>query len=308
MLRCLNAVREQSNRPDNIVIVNNASTDGTESAIATAFNISDALNQEEVLLPVSDDGTTHVYLYNKNKNSGGSGGFNKGMEICFDSFKSDFYWMMDDDGYPTPTCLEQLIGTAIKNHYDYVMPVSIDIDNHDQLSWAVRKRNGEKTIMFDELKKSWGDILEYVTPFNGILLSADCVGKVGYINKDFFIWGDEYEHYWRCVKAGYKPVTDLHSIFYHPAAKLPLVPICFGLTKVPFADSPIRMICLARNYTYIYLHYNQKYKIPLKFMMYTWLFLITRHLDFKYWILYCKSVKDGFTGNFSRHLNYLKQK
>ena len=211
---------------------------------------------------------------------------------------------MDDDGYPSENCLEQLVKESDK--YDYIMPASIDINNHDRLSWAIRKRDGKKTEKLEELYSSWGRIMEFVTPFNGILLSKDCVDKVGYINKDFFLWGDEYEHYYRCLKKGIKPVTLLDAIFYHPSLKLPLVKICFGLLRVPYVDSKLRMICLARNYTYIYLHYKQQYKVLLKFMMYTWLFLITRRGDFEGWQLYCASVKDGFKGDFTRHLKYIK--
>lgn len=99
----------------------------------------------------------------------------------------------------------------------------------------------------------------------------------------------------------------MNAVFYHPAAKLHFVSICFGLFKVPYVDSPLRMICLARNYTYIYLHYDKKIKIFIKFLMYTWLFLITRHGDIKGWKLYINSVRDGFKGDFTRHLKYLNK-
>lgn len=283
LIRCLTSVKSGSVTPDSIVVVNNASTDDTKEVVSKNF--------------------PEVILINLEKNTGGSGGFYEGLLYAHKNLKSDYYWLMDDDGYPSKNCLEMLLSKS--SEYDYVMPASIDIDNHEKLSWAVRKRDKKKTESYQELKASWGQILDYVTPFNGILLSKKCVDEVGYINPQFFLWGDEYDHYYRCVQKGIKPVTYLDAVFYHPSQKLPLVKICFGLFRVPFVESKLRMVCLARNYTYIYRHYNQKYKIPIKWLMYFWLFHFTRHNDKEGWKLYKASVKDGFREDFSRHLQYI---
>ena len=287
LLRCIDAVKAQSYKPDNIVVVNNASTDSTETTVTERYGQS-------------------VILLNLPENTGGSGGFYTGLKYAHENLKTDLYWLMDDDGFPSHNCLEMLVSES--DSYDYIMPASIDIENHEKLSWAVRKRNGKKTEVYQELKNDWGKILDYVTPFNGVLLTKKCVDEVGYINKDFFIWGDDYEHYYRCLQKKINPVTLLDAVFYHPSLKLPLVKICFGLFRVPYADSKLRMTCLIRNYTYIYLHYNQKYKIIIKFLMYSWLFLITRHGDFAGWKLYCASVKDGFKSDFNRHKQFLEKK
>ena len=86
------------------------------------------------------------------KTQAGAGGFHAGLKIAHEELRSDYYWMMDDDGYPTEGCLEMLLRKV--DEYDYVTPVSIDIDNHENLSWATRKRNGKKTIVYKKLKDS----------------------------------------------------------------------------------------------------------------------------------------------------------
>lgn len=303
LLRCIKANLLQSKKPDNLLIVNNASTDGTVEEICHFFTFDFSCVESEKLLFLAEKDDVKIYLLNKEKNTGGSGGFYSGLKTAFQELRTDSYWLMDDDGYPSEKCLEQLLKKS--SEYDYIMPTSINIENHFELSWAVRKKNGKKTFLYEELKSSYGEIMPYVTPFNGILLSKNCVEKVGYVNPDFFLWGDEYDHYWRCKAAGFEPVTLMNAKFYHPAQKLPLVKICFGLYSVPYVDSPLRMICLARNYTYIYRHYKQKYKIPIKWCMYWWLFIITRRGDFSGWKLYKESVRDGFREDFTRHLQYL---
>lgn len=304
-LRCLQSVLNQTQKLDDVVIVNNASTDGTYEELCKYFSVTDIEKIIDKTYLLSKKDGINIHIINMPNNLGGSGGFHTGLKIANEELHSDYFWLMDDDGYPSENCLEMLLSKA--SLYDYIMPTSIDILNHDNLSWPTRKINGKKTARYDELKESWGEIMNYVTPFNGILLSKKCVTDVGYINKDFFLWGDEYDHYWRCKQKGFEPVTLLDARFFHPAQKMALVKICFGLFSVPFVESPLRMICLARNYTYIYRHYNQKWKILVKWLMYWWLFIITRHGDFAGWKLYKSSVKDGFKEDFTRHLQYLKK-
>lgn len=303
LFRCMEAVLEQSHKPNNLIIVNNASTDGTEEALLEYFHCGNMVCKKKQLQQIGTKDCTSVYLYSHEQNTGGAGGFHIGLKCAHEQLESDFVWLMDDDGYPTKDCLSQLLSFTDK--YDYIMPTSINILNHSELSWPVRMKNGKKTNSYEELKASWGKIMDYVTPFNGVLLSKRCIDEAGYINKDFFIWGDEYEHYYRCRKKGFVPVTLLSAMFYHPAWKLPFVKICFRLFSVPFVESPLRMVCLVRNYTYIYRHYNQKWKIPVKWCMYWWFFIITRHNDNAGWKLYKDAVKDGFREDFSRHLQYL---
>ena len=306
LIRCINAVINQTLKIDSLVIVNNASTDDTLQKIAgyLSISLSDYEKKYEELILLKKIGTICIYIINKLKNTGGAGGFHVGLKCAREQLDSDFVWLMDDDGYPTPNCLELLF--AFADRYDYIMPTSINIDNHSQLSWPTRTKNGKKTILYDELKESWGELMEYVTPFNGVLLSRKCIDEAGYVNKDFFIWGDDYEHYYRCRKKGFVPVTLLSAMFYHPAQKIMLKKICLGLFELTYSESPLRMVCLVRNWTYIYRHYNQKWKIPVKWIMYWWLFIITRRGDRAGWKLYKESVKDGFREDFSRHLQYLQ--
>lgn len=302
LLRCVNAVLGQSVKVDSVLVVDNASTDGT--AVFLCENLGIILNEQKN--KVIDCGVlnkVNVYYFRSSENTGGAGGFYIGMKIAHEMTKFDAFWLMDDDGYPSFNCLEKQLD--VFGEHDYVMPVSIDVDNHDKLSWPTRLKNGTKTVYYDVLKSEYIDKIYHVFPFNGALFSKKMVDIVGYVNPDLFIWGDDYEHFYRCLKSKFVPVTYLNAVFYHPANKVNLSPIIFGLVKVPYVQSPLRMICLARNWTFINLHYGNSYKIFFRFVAYTWLFLVTQKLNFKDWWLYCLSVKDGFLNDFTRHLKYL---
>lgn len=306
LLRCLHNVIRQSCSVSNIVIYDNASTDGTAEKVIADFE-SD-ISPLPRLQKVASVENINVWLIVAEDNSGGAGGFHESVKLARENFDSEYYWLMDDDGYPDHDCLEKIIHISEVRSLDYVMPVSINIDNHVQLSWPTRMKNGLKTDLYSDLYASWGDVMDYITPFNGSLLTKKCVDLVGYVNKDLFIWGDEYDHYWRCKKNGINPVTVMTAKFYHPALKLPLHSTLFGLIKIPYVDSKLRMTCLVRNYTYIYKKYDSKTKIPIKLLAYSWFFLITRRLDISGLLLYINCVIDGLTNNFKRHYKYINKK
>ncbi|MCG3880546.1 glycosyltransferase, partial [Psychrobacter sp. Ps6] len=270
LLRCIEKVLEQSKKLDNIIIYDNASSDDTIKSLSLKYNHQFKKSNELNLLANVDG--TDVWVFSALINSGGAGGFHESVKLANEKLDTDYYWLMDDDGYPDKNCLNSLYEFINNSHLNYVMPVSIDIDNHKQLSWATRMKNGQKTICYQKLSESWGKVMDYITPFNGSLISQKCVDDVGYVNKDFFIWGDEYEHYWRCKEAGIFPVTLMNSVFYHPAMKLPLYSTFFNLFKVPYSESELRMVCLARNYTYIYKKHDNVLKIPAKLLIYSWFF------------------------------------
>lgn len=302
LLRCLSAVFNQTQPVSSLLIVDNASTDGTWKAIKEKYSLLKDYITDVPSVVGEYENVELIYLRNS-VNRGGAGGFSLGLRRAHEMRRYESFWMMDDDGYPSENCLEQLL--PYLSETDYVMPVSMDLEHPGYLSWPSKLRKGGKTIQYKMLKKSWGKVMNFIYPFNGSLLSEKIVDEVGYINEKLFLWGDEYEHYWRCRKKGYQPVTVIDAIFYHPSDKMFFMSICFGLFKVPYSESDLRMICLARNYTHIYWHYGCKCKIVFKLILYTWFFLFTRKGDVRGYKLYLLSVMDGLRGDFTRHLAYL---
>ena len=86
LAECINALRNQTQKLDAIFVVNNGSTDNTEQW----------LRQQPDLHFITQ------------KNVGSSGGFSTGINWAYKNGFS-WIWLMDDDGYPTPTALENLL-------------------------------------------------------------------------------------------------------------------------------------------------------------------------------------------------------
>lgn len=86
--RCLDAIYAQSRACDGVIVVDNASTDGTEQMLL----------QERY---------PRLKVYILSENIGASGGFNAGFRIAYKN-GADYVWMMDDDVIPEPDALRRL--------------------------------------------------------------------------------------------------------------------------------------------------------------------------------------------------------
>jgi len=98
---CLSALNAQTRRPDSLVIVDNASTDG---ALQVARDFA---------------GRTPIpaHILELRENTGGAGGFCAGIAYAVANGSAEpgiaeYVWLMDDDTVPTPTALEQLLAAA----------------------------------------------------------------------------------------------------------------------------------------------------------------------------------------------------
>jgi rhamnopyranosyl-N-acetylglucosaminyl-diphospho-decaprenol beta-1,3/1,4-galactofuranosyltransferase len=88
LLESLAAVLAQSRAPDSVIVVDNASQDGTAAAVRAAF--------------------PSVHLAELRRNSGGAGGFAGGMALAL-ADGADLIWLMDDDTVPEPGALSALL-------------------------------------------------------------------------------------------------------------------------------------------------------------------------------------------------------
>lgn len=171
---CLNALKGQS-YPCDILVVDNASTDGTDEYIQT---IKSKYN--------------NLYYKNTEANIGGAGGFNFGMRWAVEE-GYEYVWVMDDDCLPYSDALQKLIEAdgILKENYGWIASAVLWKDGHEC------KMNRVK------LKKSFYEYLEYMqygivqaeqATFVSLFLKAKTIKEAGLPIKEFFIWGDDIEY------------------------------------------------------------------------------------------------------------------
>ena len=206
LTQCLNALLSQTRVPDKIFVIDNASSDGTEELL-----------KEKGYLD-----KTIVEYVQLSENTGGAGGFYEGMKRAYEA-NYDWLWLMDDDGYSAPDCLEELL--AAKDNLDVVGSVALLPENPTQLTWTflVFNQNGyfshnRRIRSYDELQKisSQNIYKDYTLFFNAVLVNRTVIQKIGYVNKELFIRGDEFEYFLRCRDSNLQLGTNVNALYYHP--------------------------------------------------------------------------------------------
>ena len=185
---CITALRNQTRKPDAILVVNNGSTDNTEEWLK---------QQQDV-------------FYVTQSNLGSGGGFNTGITWAYQKGYS-WIWCMDDDGFPKEDALENLL--KYEGHERSLLNCAV-INKTDKRSFVW------KTGDFATIEDVDIDVIEGIGhPFNGTLLHRSIVERVGVPKSSLFLWGDETEYYYRIVKKNRYPVKTISSsIHYHPPA------------------------------------------------------------------------------------------
>ncbi len=200
--RCINNLQTQTREVDDILIINNSSTDGTKE-----FLIKKKLD--------------HI----NQKNSGSAGGWFTAINYAI-SKNYDFIWLMDDDGYPKNNSLELLLNHLNKN-YSCLSSVVIDEMHEQKLVFPMPILNKNKLPSLFSFKRKIHNLKDlnnysdnnkeynFCHLFNGALLSVNHLKLIGNINTKYFMYGDEVDYFFRLRKVG-KVVSIINAFHYHP--------------------------------------------------------------------------------------------
>jgi rhamnopyranosyl-N-acetylglucosaminyl-diphospho-decaprenol beta-1,3/1,4-galactofuranosyltransferase len=191
---CLNSLLNQNQKPNAIYIYDNASNDGTtEFILDTFFKISIQKLNYESWIKTEIDGLFLFYKKAK-ENLGSSMGF---YELSKKMFEDGYNYLLitDDDVVFKEDYLENLLNFAIKNNYSMV--TSLMVNNFEDL-----KVKGSSPI------------------FAGGLVSREVFEKIGFPEKDYFIYWDDVEFILRAEKNGFKIEVCNNAFCVHDQNKL----------------------------------------------------------------------------------------
>ena len=195
LINCLNSILSQTKQADKIIIVDNASTDGT----------IELLESKKLL------DNPKLILLKQTENTGGAGGFSAGMKYAFEH-GADYIWMMDDDAMPNPDALEKLLVYVTPNHIYGSLAV-----NGSNTSWTTHLLPLGKNV---HMKNEIPDLSEVQSlPFLGFLTSKEIYKNIGLPDESYFIAADDTEYCMRAQKAGYKIYICGQSQIEHPKSE-----------------------------------------------------------------------------------------
>jgi rhamnopyranosyl-N-acetylglucosaminyl-diphospho-decaprenol beta-1,3/1,4-galactofuranosyltransferase len=287
LARLLRAVAAGTRRPDAVLVVDNASTDGSAD-MARALDL--AVPVRVLTLPT---------------NTGGAGGFHAGLQNAVAACAADLVWLMDDDGVPDPDCLELLL--RYEGRLDFWGPAVVAEHDPGRLCFPIRlpgtarvlHRTGEA-----EQAAVDGVLQDVVIPFNGVLVTAGLVRRIGLPRQEFFIWGDDVEYLWRARAAGARVGTVTQARFAHPATDDLGTPMMWGRTTYNHSDSDLKHYCMVRN-NLVNLRTHVGLAGVAAFLVKTlWFYLVTRPRPARL-ALSGRAAWAALRGDFTGHRRYL---
>lgn len=165
-----------------VIVVDNASTDGTQELVKTEF--------------------PHVNLIEMSENVG-----IKAYNVGFEQAKGDYIIIIDDDSFPAKTAMRRMVKAFeqdpqlgvcafdVRNYYNYD-DINQDIDNDE----------GVKAVPRD-----------YYMGFNGagVGVRKDVFKQIGYYPEEFFLYFNEMDCAYKIWDAGYKIEFFSNIVSYH---------------------------------------------------------------------------------------------
>ncbi|RAY14245.1 glycosyl transferase [Actinomadura craniellae] len=190
LAEALAALRAQTRPADAVVVVDNASSDGTPELLRERF--------------------PEVEAYRLARNTGGAGGFAAGIGRALER-GADLIWVMDDDTVPEPGALAALL--AVAPGAALVASRVVWTDGRDHPMNTPRPRPGASPA---ELAAAAGHGCVPVrsASFVSVLLDAAVVAERGLPIADYFLWNDDFEYTTRLLR-GNKGLLCRDSVVVH---------------------------------------------------------------------------------------------
>lgn len=165
------------------------------------------------------DGRTDITVIYLQQNTGGAGGFEAGMDYVRRNLDFDWIWLMDDDAYPAPSCLETLLlhSKEESKNIGGLVPLIFGIDNkkyqlyHYKVQSYFLIRDMPAINNLDSISEEFE--IE-ASAFVGPLISKRVVDNVGIADGTYFIYGDDLDYTYR-ISRKFKVMLIKDAIIYH---------------------------------------------------------------------------------------------
>jgi rhamnopyranosyl-N-acetylglucosaminyl-diphospho-decaprenol beta-1,3/1,4-galactofuranosyltransferase len=301
VLRCLEALVGQKQKPDCIIIVDNGSSSDTAALLLENGYIDKDIvstNLDRCSVRKCNKNNIAIYYILFGENQGPGYAFYYGMKF-FHDLDYEWIWIMDDDGIPDNESLVQL--NNYKDKASFLNSVVIDEKNHSNLSFGFYSEEqcrllNTKNEMLESSDN--GLIYGYAHPFNGTFISRDLINSIGYPLFQMYGWGIESEYLKRTKAKGFNVATVVNANHYHPRSRVQYTSILKGSLKLNIHKSPFINYLSIRNSVYIGWRYHGFKRCAKLFVTYS--FYYVYKLDIKGFYYFINAFVDGIFAIWGR--------
>ncbi len=181
LAQCLQALRQQTRPADHVMVIDNASTDGTADFVRAHHG-----DLELIVLK---------------HNEGGAGGFHEGLRRGH-AAGFDWIWLMDDDTIPAPQALAELLAAPARLG---LSPPPVLLTS--KVVWSDGRMHPMNHPGFERLRTDLvltgcerGLMPLRTTTFVSLLVHRDAVTRHGLPLKRYFLWSDDIEYTARILR------------------------------------------------------------------------------------------------------------
>ena len=204
--RTIAAIRAQTRPPDEIVVVDDVSTDGTGAWL---------------------DGQPDVVVIHQPENGGCANSFHTVLKAVFER-GHDFAWAMDDDVFPEPDALEVILGaeadlrrqgvrigglTAFQTQWGAEGRIWLPFRLPSTIGNAFRHRYLSPEVAMERGKGDPQEVDLYA--FIGTLFPRAAMAEVGFPSRQFYWYGEDTDYALRLAEHGYKSYVVPRSVVEH---------------------------------------------------------------------------------------------
>ena len=196
LAECLDALLSQTRPLDRIFVIDQVSTDGTTEML-----------EERGYLRFP------VITYSRSKeNTGGAGGFQRGLELAHKA-GFDLIWIMDDDAIAEPTALEKMLRYSAHPGLSAIANAKVRVDGTlDEGHFVYAGKRNRRA--------SDPPILTF-SSFVGLLILRTAIDQIGTPKAELFLQGDDTEYCRRLCQVG-RIVFARDSVIIHKEVSRPM--------------------------------------------------------------------------------------
>jgi rhamnosyltransferase len=287
--QALEGLRRQTRPSDAIIIVDNASTDGT----------------------LDKDFSNTVIIYRNSENLGPSGAVRIAFAFAHEN-GFDWTWVLDADSVPEPDALEKLL--AFFQHLKTTQQERLCF----LASWPVNEAGGVKQqplgLEKAELKPIALSSVDDSTQcdcmlWSGSLFRMTAVARIGLPTADYVADMGEIEYGYRARQLGFTSYVVHNSVVRHDVGRDPGVAprsYRFGPFKLPLVEtSPWRSYYAIRNMIYFWLyqskprHMKQITRVIVIVFIVSFGFVLRPSSHRRQLFACIRGIRDGLTGNMA---------